>query len=304
MDGSTGRLSIGDLARLSGIAVGTIRAWETRYGRPAAERLPSGHRRYRASDVRWLRRVAEALTLGHRPAHVVSLSPARLDALLAERGTGDEPGVPARWLHLVRDFDGRGLGRSLRASWDRMGTVPFLDERLAPFLVAVGRAWADGTLSIRHEHWASDFVEDFLRSCRRSLRRRHPAAGRPGVLATLGGERHGLGVRMAALVCAERAIPARMLGVDLPADEIARAARDAKARFVGIGVSLATGGVDNDARLAELREAVPGSIPVVAGGEGAVGPRRGPRGVEVLPTMGEFDAWLERLPRPRKPSGR
>jgi DICT domain-containing protein len=44
-------LSIGDLARRTGIGVSTLRAWEARHGFPVAQRLPSGHRRYSEQDV-------------------------------------------------------------------------------------------------------------------------------------------------------------------------------------------------------------------------------------------------------------
>lgn len=39
-------LSIGDLSRATGIPIGTLRSWESRYGFPAPRRLESGHRRH------------------------------------------------------------------------------------------------------------------------------------------------------------------------------------------------------------------------------------------------------------------
>lgn len=51
-------LSIGEIASRSGVAVGTLRMWETRYGFPQPERLPSGHRRYSERD---LEQIAEVL---------------------------------------------------------------------------------------------------------------------------------------------------------------------------------------------------------------------------------------------------
>ena len=50
-------LSIGELARRSGIAVSTLRAWEQRHGFPVPQRLDSGHRRYSERDVEALREV-------------------------------------------------------------------------------------------------------------------------------------------------------------------------------------------------------------------------------------------------------
>jgi methylmalonyl-CoA mutase cobalamin-binding subunit len=291
------RLSIGDLARASGVAVGTIRAWETRYGRPTAERLPSGHRRYRASEVRWLRGVAEAVARGHRPSEVARLTAAALDALLRREAEIDAGPSPDAWVALARAYDAPALSRALRSSWERLGSVAFLDDRLAPFLAAVGRGWADGGLSIRHEHWVTEVVEDFLRARRRRTRVGASRAGRRGLLATLPGERHGLPLQMAALVCAERGIRVRLLGPDVPAEEIALAAREARAGFVGVSVSLATGGVDADRALADLRARLPASVRFVAGGEGLRGPRRVPPGVEAVASMRDLDAWLVALPR-------
>ena len=50
-------LAIKDVAEQTGIAAGTIRMWEQRYGFPEPERTASGYRRYRPGDVEALRRV-------------------------------------------------------------------------------------------------------------------------------------------------------------------------------------------------------------------------------------------------------
>ena len=45
------RLTIAELAALTGVAEATLRVWERRHGTPAPERLPNGHRRYSHGDV-------------------------------------------------------------------------------------------------------------------------------------------------------------------------------------------------------------------------------------------------------------
>jgi DNA-binding transcriptional MerR regulator len=50
-------LAIKDVAERTGIAAGTIRMWEQRYGFPEPQRLPSGYRRYTPEDVETLRRI-------------------------------------------------------------------------------------------------------------------------------------------------------------------------------------------------------------------------------------------------------
>src|SRR3978361_419062 len=50
-------LAIKDVAERTGIAAGTIRMWEQRYGFPVPDRTPSGYRRYTEDDVDTLRKV-------------------------------------------------------------------------------------------------------------------------------------------------------------------------------------------------------------------------------------------------------
>ncbi len=44
-------VTIGELAKRTGIGISTVRAWERRYGFPVPQRLPAGHRRYSERDV-------------------------------------------------------------------------------------------------------------------------------------------------------------------------------------------------------------------------------------------------------------
>ena len=52
-------LRIRDVVERTGMTEATLRAWESRYGFPAPERLASGHRRYSEDDVELVRRAAE-----------------------------------------------------------------------------------------------------------------------------------------------------------------------------------------------------------------------------------------------------
>jgi DNA-binding transcriptional MerR regulator len=59
MSSDDARLSIGDLAAATGVAVGTLRMWESRHGFPAAQRRGPGHRRYGTDEVARVRRVVD-----------------------------------------------------------------------------------------------------------------------------------------------------------------------------------------------------------------------------------------------------
>src|SRR5215213_674368 len=78
-------IAIGELAARTGVSEGTLRMWERRHGFPRPERLPSGHRRYRDSDVDLIRRVA-----GERDA---GMSLAVAIARARESADGVEPSI-------------------------------------------------------------------------------------------------------------------------------------------------------------------------------------------------------------------
>jgi MerR family transcriptional regulator, light-induced transcriptional regulator len=54
-----GGLSIKEVAERTGVAAGTLRMWEQRYGFPLPDRTPSGYRRYRGEVVEAVRRVVQ-----------------------------------------------------------------------------------------------------------------------------------------------------------------------------------------------------------------------------------------------------
>lgn len=59
-------MTIGELSKHAGISTQLVRAWEQRFGFPEPVRLPSGHRRYTADDVRAVQRVVEERDRGLR----------------------------------------------------------------------------------------------------------------------------------------------------------------------------------------------------------------------------------------------
>lgn len=59
-------LTIGDLAKQSGLTPATLRAWEARHGFPRPHRLPSGHRRYDQDDLALVRQVLRRKAAGVR----------------------------------------------------------------------------------------------------------------------------------------------------------------------------------------------------------------------------------------------
>lgn len=288
-------LSIGELARATGVSENALRAWERRYGRPAPQRLPSGHRRYGAEQVCLVRQVAEGLSRGLRLADLMRAEPAVLERLLA----GADPCVagwePRRLLELAAHWRAAEIAAALRDSYDRLGPRGFVEQRLAPLLRCVGSGWAAGRVEVRHEHFLSAVVEDLLRALRAG--QAVPDGAPVVVLATLEDERHELGLHMAALVCAARDVRPLLLGACAPSRDVAAAARESGAAGVAVGVSAATCGSSTDRVLSDLRRQLPARVRLVVGGAQARGVRRGPRGVDYLAGGGmlAFETWLDAL---------
>jgi len=113
-------LAIKDVAERTGIAAGTIRMWEQRYGFPEPRRTPSGYRMYALSDVELLKRVA-----AHRERGLSV--PAALERARASSGPTDRP----------------SLYGAIAAS-DRPVAARLLKKRT---LVALSRAIEDETLA-------------------------------------------------------------------------------------------------------------------------------------------------------------
>jgi hypothetical protein len=186
-------LSIGDICSETGLSADVVRVWERRYGFPVPVRLPSGHRRYRREDLNQLRLMAEAVAQGHRPGLVARASEAALKRLLAP---DVNPRVDALF-EAVLGLDTDQMRRLLRQCVEELGWKPFLQQGVAPLLERVGMAWAEGRIDIHHEHLLTEVLEDLLRDLRLECR---TLPGRGSVLlCTLPGERHRLGLLMAAL---------------------------------------------------------------------------------------------------------
>ena len=84
-----GSLTIGDLARRTGVAPATLRVWESRHGFPRPRRRDSGHRRYDEHDVELVTQVLRRRDSGMR------LEVAIAGVALADAATGTAPGAPS-----------------------------------------------------------------------------------------------------------------------------------------------------------------------------------------------------------------
>lgn len=298
LEGADRLWPMGAVTRRTGIGEHTLRAWERRFGFPQPVRLPSGHRRFSADQVRRLLLIAEALRCGCRAGDVVPLPVERLEELLRQSGRVDEASgelVPD-WLQGVleagRRFDREALAGELHHAAANLGLARFLRERIEPIMVEVGRAWVRGDLQIRHEHFISEVVEDALRSLRSPL---GAAVGRPVVLAGLPGDSHRLGLQITALVIAAAGRSETILGANTPVEEVVETAAALNAIAVGLSLNQAAVSDDAGAAVADVRRRLPARTRLWLGGSGARTLDPLPVNVQVVDTLDRLDGALRAL---------
>lgn len=219
-------ISIGSLARRTGVPVDTLRAWERRYGVLRPERTDGGQRRYGDRDVErvlWLSaRVAE----GQRISDAV----AALNALEREDDEADAAGGPtaalaSRLIVAARQGDGARVELELDRAFAALPMVQAMELVVFPALADLGRRWAEGERVVVAEHLLSAATE-------RRLAARLSAARRPrgpiGIVACPSGERHAVGALCLSVLMAQDGWRVSFLGADTPlleADAVAQARR-------------------------------------------------------------------------------
>lgn len=272
------------VAQRTGLTPATLRAWERRYGVVEPHRSDGGQRLYSDRDVERLTRLRLLADAGRPISLVAALDDEEAEALLLEDrrqvqpprdaaapSAGPSPeasgraaarAVEAAYGRVVA-MDGEGLDATLRRAAVTLGARPFLEEVLAPLLHRVGAAWTREELGPAEEHLCTAVTEGVLAWLT------GPAADAEGprlVVATLPGERHGLGARLVAAAAGLEGWRVTHLGVDLPPRSIARAARTVGAAAVALSMVNAEGLDAAAGALAELRAELAPETAILLGG--------------------------------------
>ena len=270
------------VARLTGLSADLIRVWEKRYGVVTPVRGPRGARLYSADDVAHLRALAQLVGRGRAIGDVAALSRREMDALVhAPDVTRQPPATPAlaegadtviaRVLAAIERFDAAAVERHLGDALIGLGSSAFTRRVVAPLLVEVGRRWSDGRLTVADEHLCSVALRNLLASV---IRTRPMAPATSVLLATPSGERHEFGLLLVALTLLDGGLRVHYLGVDLPAADIAGAARRSGAGVVGRGMVDSHNRSHAVAEIRAVESALPANAELWLGGRDAAGVHR------------------------------
>jgi DNA-binding transcriptional MerR regulator/methylmalonyl-CoA mutase cobalamin-binding subunit len=288
----------------TGIQPHTLRVWERRYGAVLPARTPSGQRLYSEADVDKLHLLLRATEDGWRIGQVAGHSIEELRELLASPGGevdsagSSDPGFD-RLLRDCLDAAERLDSRALSAALDRASLVlsrkQFVEELLVRFLRTVGERWSSGELRPAQEHLATAVTRRSVDGFRTQS---SPDSAPHLLISTPQGQLHDVGALLAAVTAEEEGWRVTYLGPDLPAEEIAMAARSLEVDAVALSVIAS----NNDFRreLTRLSELLPGATPLFVGGSGAgaYAELLEALGARMLEDLGEFRQRLRELTYP------
>lgn len=291
---------IAAVARETGLASDTLRVWERRYGFPQPQRDNAGIRTYPTEQLDRLRLIARLVRAGHRPRHIVALP---MQALLALQQTNplSVATTPHPWakslLALVQQHDPIALRDAMAQQASQLGLARFVAEVVTPTNVRIGEDWLCGKLQVFEEHLYTECLTRFLSTQLQQLQTDNSRQGPRIVLTTVHSESHGLGLLMAQISLTLEGCHCIALGLQLPLDEIAKAAQACAADIVGLSFS-AHGKAKNIAHdLQKMRALLPETVQLWAGGNNPFLATMSIPGVTAMPELASIPAQLKNWQR-------
>ncbi|MBN2644994.1 MAG: MerR family transcriptional regulator [Desulfuromonadaceae bacterium] len=281
-------LNIQQLSQELNLGVDTLRIWERRYGVPCPVRDTRGRRQYPDEQVEELRLVAKLLHLGLRPKMVFGLTPAERQQRLEQLCGSFSP--QADLLELCHGKLDQ-LDQVLRQRLEQEGLRPLIRQLLQPFLELMGREWEAGRLSIAQEHLLSDVLMRFLRG--QLMARPEPVTMRL-LFLTLNGERHKLGLLLAAVLFQQAGADCLLVEEEIPLSEVSGLVNQSGCHAVAVSFSAHYPPRQVKKDLIALREALPPHVGLVAGGQGIAAPCHYPA-IVCCCDLDQIPAVLERL---------
>ncbi|MGD0436428.1 MAG: MerR family transcriptional regulator [Bryobacteraceae bacterium] len=261
------RYPIRAVAKITGISLDTLRAWERRYKAVVPERSDRG-RQYGPEHIERLLLLGQLVKKGHAIGGIASLTDQELHNLLAQ-----EPGPPndgpkpttdilAPVLSAVESFDAARAEDELSRLAAVLSPRDLVYHVAVPLMREVGIRWHDGTFAIAQEHLVSGALRNLLGGMMRLYR---PSdAAMKMVLATPAGESHEFGILASAMLASMAGIEPVYLGPDLPAAEIAETAQRVSARVVLLGITLI--GETTEEEVSAIASAMPETVELWVGG--------------------------------------
>jgi methanogenic corrinoid protein MtbC1 len=287
------------VSRRTGLTPELLRAWERRYKAVLPTRSPGNRRFYTDNDIDRLLLLRGLIDAGRSIKQIAHLPSNELARMLSEdrkavadaggvrrskrprddrhdRGDAGEGGVngPAtidgyleQCLDTIQRLDSSDFEATLAKAHLAFGRITFIEQLLVPLMHLIGEKWEGGSLRVMHEHAASSVVRTVLGQILGHSRVRPEAPLL--IMATPAGQMHELGALVVVTMAVAEGWRVLYLGPDLPAEEIAAAARQRAADVVALSIAHPADDPLLHEQLAQLRDLLPPGMPLLIGGAAA-----------------------------------
>ena len=238
------RYPIRAAAKLTGLSLDTLRAWERRYQAVNPERDDRG-RAYSEQNLKRLHLLREVVSHGHAIGQVARLNDHDLALLLKPPVQDEQTGVAApeqfgsleilgSLVGAIKQFDYAGADLELTRLAALLQPRQLIHEVALPLMRLVGKQFCSGKMSIAQEHMTSAILRNLVGT----LLRLYTVRDAPGkiLFATPPGELHEFGILAVAMLAAGGGLGIVYLGANLPAEDIIIAAKRSSSQIVVLGV--------------------------------------------------------------------
>jgi DNA-binding transcriptional MerR regulator len=225
-----GYLRIGEVARRTGVAEATLRAWERRYGVLRPGRSSGGFRLYSEEDVARVRAMQEQLDRGLAASEAARIS------LRTPPAAATPPATDVReaLADAIAALDDVATQAALDRSFATLTLGAAIEEVVLPVMREVGDGWEDDDAVIAREHFATNLVRGRLLGLARGW---DLGSGPRALLACAPEELHDLALIAFGLGLRARGWRVTYLGPSTPVGTLAEAARLTSPDLVAVSAS-------------------------------------------------------------------
>ncbi len=284
------------VAEMTGIPRNTLIAWERRYGFIRPERHSNGYRSYSEEDVEKLRRVQNAMHAGLKISEAV--------ALLEQEGGRRESGESSRsYSYSSEGYDQiaseltdalvnyrRNEADEILAQLTPVAFKERLHRVFFPVLRKIGDMWAEGSVTIAQEHYASAVLRTHMAGVLVGIGARGNLADHVAC-TTFVADMHELAALALAIQLSLEGRRVSYLGPNLPAAEAVGFCKAQNVKMLCVSVIRRPDESTLKKYLKAMGELASDGTRVVLGGRQLANLElTAPDGVEIVPNWEDFDS--------------
>lgn len=221
--------NIGVVARMTGISMATLRAWERRYNFPATGRTEGGHRLYSENDILQLRWVKQRIEEGMQTAQAINaLRHIDQNYLASLLSRSDKFEVTSNLyeqyqkslLSALFQHDTDLADQILNDALSHCSLELFIQNVIIPLFATIGKKWQQHEIGVDTEHLATNYLrQKFFFWINNGP---PPLIQKPVVLACAPNELHEGGLLIIGSLLRRRRIPIAYLGQTVPLVDLKR----------------------------------------------------------------------------------